>query len=118
MPTSRQPTWANIETLKNKRILIFEDNISDLAILSTLLRHHQCEVIPINPRFHIASGKLDIDQIRRVCPIDLVLTDINLPNNLSGYDLIDQLQQITDLKHTPVVVLSAATAEEEIPHAR
>jgi two-component system cell cycle response regulator DivK len=112
------PIGGCIETLKNKRILVIEDDITNLAIISTLLRHYECEVVGINPRFHMIHGKLDIYQVRRACPIDLILTDINLPNHLSGYEVIEQLRHIADLTHIPIVAVSAATPDEEIPRAR
>lgn len=47
--------------------------------------------------------------------IDLVVTDLNMPN-LDGYTLIKTLRQNPELKDLPIIILSSLGREEDIKH--
>jgi CheY-like chemotaxis protein len=57
-------------------------------------------------------------KLRLCLPVDLILLDLALPRNISGYDVFDNLKDEPDLAQIPVVVVSAADPTVEMPIAR
>jgi len=99
-------------SLKGKRIFVTEDNAGNLAILSIYLETMGARII-IDRR-----GLRLVDSIRANLPIDVILLDLMLPNNVSGFDLFDQVHQAPDLAHIPVVAVSASDPDVAMPKAR
>jgi PAS domain S-box-containing protein len=81
------------------RILVIEDNHDAAATLGELLQlgGHQVELA-----FDAASG---IDLARRMGP-DVVISDIGLPGELSGYDVGRAVRSDPQLEHTHLIALS------------
>ena len=52
-----------------------------------------------------ADGVEGVDQAFKFLP-DLILTDINMPNK-NGFELCKQIRQSDELKHTPLIMVSA-----------
>jgi CheY-like chemotaxis protein len=98
--------------LQGKRIFVIEDDPSNLAIISTLLRRHGASV----PFDTWGSGA--IETIRVSMPIDLILLDLALPRGVSGYDIYDQMRSVPELDDIPVVVVTAADPGVEMSKAR
>lgn len=86
--------------VKELVIVCLEDDY-DLALLIEMsIRAWTCA-------FHTAyDGIHGLDLIRQEQP-DLVLLDLNLPG-LSGLEVFDYLQADPELRHIPVIVLSAS----------
>lgn len=98
--------------LVERRIFIVEDNLSNGTIMKILLEASGATV------FVDRWGKDTPRRLRQAGPIDLVLMDLMLAHNQSGYDVYDQLQRETDLAGIPVVVVSASDAALELNKAR
>jgi two-component system chemotaxis sensor kinase CheA len=98
--------------LKGKRIFIIEDNAGNLAIASAYLES-QGAIIRFERR-GVNTPQVIVSQL----PIDLILTDLMLPKNASGFDVIDQIRQVPDLAQIPVVAVSAADPDVAMPIAR
>jgi two-component system, chemotaxis family, sensor kinase CheA len=98
--------------LANKRIFMVEDNLNNKAITELLLeREGAC----------IAADRWGvgvIDRLRRFAPLDIILMDLMLPREISGYDIFQQIRQLTEFNHVPVVALSAADVSTAIPKAQ
>src|SRR5438874_13559019 len=91
-----------IMLLKNKRIFIVEDNTGNLAIASIYLENQGAKI-----KFE-RRGVRTPEAILQQMPIDLILTDLMLPNGISGFDIFDQIRQVPVLAAIPVVVVSSA----------
>jgi CheY-like chemotaxis protein len=104
--------------LKGKRVIVVDDDIVNLAVMSAILRRNGAVVYDINPRFNHLDYVNLRQQILRLMPIDLVLTDIMLPNNISGYDIFAKFRAIPELGCVPIVAVTAASAEQELPKAK
>ena len=98
--------------LQGKRIFVVEDDPSNLAIITTILRRHGASV----PFETWGSGT--VAKLLKTLPIDLILLDLALPRGVSGYDVFDQIQEVPQLKGIPVVVVTAADPSIEMVHAR
>lgn len=87
------------------KILIVEDNIDNLNILSEML----------NERAYIVrraiNGSIALRSINQVSP-DLILLDILLPD-LSGYDLCQQLKANDQTCDIPIIFISALSDPHE-----
>jgi CheY-like chemotaxis protein len=98
--------------LNGKRIAVVEDDVTNMAIISTLLRRNGVQVIqdPWNND--------TVERLRRALPLDLILLDLMLRHSVSGYDIYDKLKAIPELAAIPVVIVSAADAALEMNRAR
>jgi CheY-like chemotaxis protein len=88
------------------KILIAEDerDIRDLVAFS--LRYGGFEVV------EAGNGQEAVEQAVAVKP-DLILMDVRMPK-MTGYEACKQLKSMPDLKHIPVIFLSAKGQEAEI----
>jgi two-component system cell cycle response regulator DivK len=82
-----------------KSILIVEDNELNMKLFSDLLEAHGYRVIQTR------DGLSALDLARRHKP-DLVLMDIQLPE-VSGIEVTKWLKEADDLKHIPVIAVTA-----------
>lgn len=98
--------------LKGKRVFIVEDNASNLAILSVHLRQQGAFVT------FERWGAQTVRLIERALPIDIIMLDLMFPNNVSGFDVFDEIKAVPHLAHIPIVAISASDPDIAIPRAR
>jgi two-component system, cell cycle response regulator DivK len=84
---------------EGKRILLVEDDDANRQLMEDYLNHHDYVVSSI------ATG-LDFPQIVVDFQPDLILLDLKLPD-VSGYSLLEQLQENPSWSRIPVIVISA-----------
>lgn len=80
-------------------ILIVDDQVDNLLVLTSLLKSHGYEV-------RKARGGLIALQTALVEPPDLILLDIRMPE-INGYEVCTQLKANAATQHIPVIFLSA-----------
>ncbi|MFQ5398805.1 MAG: response regulator [Anaerolineae bacterium] len=88
-----------------KRILYVEDTPQNMLLVKRIVEamgHGLLEA---------TDGKSGWETILREQP-DVILMDLRLPGLVTGFDLIRQTKQHPDLRHIPVVVLTAYGHEE------
>ena len=96
----------NMTVLKNKRILIADDDEVYMKYMTTLLKQSGAQILTVK------TGKeaLDIISIQR---FDLILIDLQLPD-MSGYDVSFQTRNTLNInRHTAIVGMSAGEIEQE-----
>jgi len=98
--------------LKNRLIFVIEDNPGNLAVLSMYLEQEGAKVKV--ERYGINT----VQAILKAMPVDLIVTDLMLPKGLSGFDVYDQIRQVPELAHIPVVAVSAADPDSAMLKAR
>lgn len=98
--------------LQGKNIFIVEDDSTNLAIISSILRRHGA-IVSFD-----RWGMETLTRIQRARDIDIVLLDLMLPNGVSGYDVYDQIKDEPELMNIPVAVVSAADPTVEMNRAR
>jgi CheY-like chemotaxis protein len=89
---------TNTEKVK-KKILVLDDEKHVVTYLVTLLRKNGYEAIP---SFNVEEA---LETARREKP-DLVITDLLMPKK-TGTDFARKLSRDKELKHTPIIVVSA-----------
>lgn len=98
--------------LSHVHIFIVEDNPSNAGIVMTTLQMQGATT-------HFDRWGTDtVDRLQRLEKVDLILMDLMLANNVSGYDVFDQIKAIPELAHIPVVVVSASDTNIEMEKAR
>ena len=80
-------------------ILIVDDTLPNLRLLSTMLMEHGYEVRGV------PNGAMALTVIRS-SPPDLILLDINMPG-LDGYEVCQQLKADPETQDIPVIFISA-----------
>jgi len=88
----------------SKSILVVDDSPSMRQLLSVTLRSAGYQVI------EASDGQEALDYARKN-PVDLVLTDVNMPH-MDGITLIAQLRTLTHYYLTPLLLLTTETSPE------
>lgn len=101
-----------MSVLEGKRIVIFEDNITNLAVFASAMRRQGASVI--QDTWNTGTTEFLLKNL----PVDLIVLDLMLRNGISGYDAFDEWQAHPELKGIPVVAVSSLDAETEIPKAQ
>jgi len=91
-------------SLLNRKIFLIEDNLTNRAIAQIALESAGATT-------EIERWGTDaITKIRDFMPVDIILLDLMFPRNVSGYDVFMEIRKNDDLKHIPIVAVSAADA--------
>lgn len=85
--------------IMTKKVMIVEDNELNMKLFHDLLHSQGYETVEIN------NGLRALDLAREHQP-DLILMDIQLPE-VSGLDVTKWLKEDDDLKHIPVIAVTA-----------
>jgi len=97
---------VEIEILKESRILVVDDNPSNVLLLEALLQQED---------YNNVSSTTDPTQVRRLHEdndFDLILLDIQMPK-MNGFEVMEQLKDHHDQDdYLPVLVLTAQTDME------
>lgn len=106
LPMARS-TVDRLSKMGEKRILYIEDNSSNIQLVKNIINK--------NSELHLITATTGEDgiQISKFLPIDLILLDIHLPD-MTGFDVINELQSNTNTKKIPVIAVSASAMPEDI----
>ncbi len=98
--------FLNIENFKKQTILIVEDSASMRKFIALSLKFLGYKVV-------LAVDGMDAIEKIPGENIDLVITDLNMPN-IDGFSLIEHVRAIEEYKDIPIIVLSSLTEECDI----
>lgn len=101
-----------MDELAGKRIYIVEDNAMNMAVFAATLRRSAAVIL------QDFWNSNTIYKMKQHLPIDCVLLDLMLHFDLSGYDIFDKIKADLRLKHIPVIAVSGADPDIEIPKAK
>lgn len=88
-----------IKPARNINILVVDDNVDNVRLLSHILTSQGYFVRKS------LNGKIAIEVAHRVIP-DLILLDINMPE-MDGYEVCQQLKASEITRHIPIIFISA-----------
>ena len=96
--------------LATHRALVVEDDEHIAYLLDFMLRRAGYDVL-------VAGNGRDAQSIiENVPPVDVILLDLMLPY-ISGYQLIEEVREIHNWQHVPIVVLSGKVLEQDVVRA-
>lgn len=99
-------------SIRNKRIFIVEDDAGGLAVASHYLRQAGAQIL------FMRRGEGVAEQITKEMPIDLVLMDLMLPGQVSGFDVFGAVHAVPELAEIPVLAVSSMDPDIAMPRAR
>jgi CheY-like chemotaxis protein len=100
-------TEGSMRSGEARTILYIEDNVYNFQLLQRIFQQRpNIRLIPA------MQGRLGIDLAREHQP-DLILLDVHLPD-MSGLDVLAELRGDPDLRHIPVIVISADATHKQI----
>jgi two-component system chemotaxis response regulator CheY len=88
-----------------KQILAVDDSASMRQMVGFTLRHAGYAVIE-------AADGVDALNYARSNAVDLVLTDVNMPN-MDGITLVRELRQLNSYKYVPMLVLTTEAGQDK-----
>lgn len=100
----------DLRKLKNKHILVAEDNEINQRVLTGLLDGTGIEITIAE------NGKEVIETLHKNPKFDLILMDISMPI-MDGYEAAQAIREYHEYDAIPIVALTANSMEEEIEHA-
>lgn len=106
------------QKVKPKRVLVVEDNETDLLIIQEAFDDTQWKPTVVTAR----NGEDAMKRLRRGAgfenePLpDLILLDINMPRK-NGHDVLAEIKQDRTLLQIPVIILTTSTADSDVAQA-
>ncbi len=97
--------------LKNKTVLVVEDNVSNFVLMARMLGF-----LGIHCEWK-TSGYEVVEYADTLPQLDMVLMDIRLPYE-DGYSALRKFRQSIRLKSVPVIAVTAEGTQEELNKAR
>ena len=94
-----------METTQKPKVLIVDDDASNIRVLVEILRELFATQVAIN-------GEIALNMLKSGFVPDIILLDIIMPG-ISGYDLCKILKEKEEYKKIPVIFISALSAEED-----
>jgi PAS domain S-box-containing protein len=110
-PSETQKSYLQITTQKEKTILYIEDNPSNVELMEQIV--HQ---IPQLKLMIAENGREGIHKVLEE-KVDVILLDIQLPD-MSGFEVLSQLQSVGITKKIPVLAVSANAMANDIEMAK
>ncbi|MEH2195251.1 MAG: ATP-binding protein [Nostoc sp.] len=100
--TTQQGKIIGFEGSKGK-VLVVDDRWENRSVLVSLLEPLGFEVIDVS------NGREGLAKAKEIHP-DLIITDLMMPE-MNGYEMLQQLREIPELKHIPAIASSASVFE-------
>jgi CheY-like chemotaxis protein len=98
--------------LLDRRIFVIEDGVANQTITYIIL--HTAGAI-------MESDRWGFDVVKKMLafkPIDLVILDLMFPENVTGYDIFEQIRSHPEFETVPIVAVSAADPADAIPRTK
>lgn len=88
------------DVLKNKTVLVADDDMRNIFSLTKALEQHQMNVL------HAVDGNEALKVLEENPKVDVILMDMMMPQ-LDGYQTIKQIRLNTAYKHLPILAVTA-----------
>ncbi len=95
----------------SRKIMLAEDSSSVRSLMAQALRDSGYEVV------EAVDGKDALEKIQGNSELDLLITDLNMPN-MDGIDLISTFRKQPGCRFVPVVILTGETQEDKKAEGR
>ncbi len=98
--------------LQEKTIFCVEDNVSNRVVFQLSFAIQGAVV------YFERWGRDAIDRLNEMRQVDLIVLDLMLASNVSGFDIFDQIRALPQYGHIPIVAVSAMDPSVAIPKAQ
>lgn len=88
------------EVLKNKTVLLADDDVRNIFSLTKLLEQYKMRIIPA------IDGKIALELIHSNPDINIVLMDMMMPE-MDGFESIRKIRQMPAFKTLPIIAITA-----------
>jgi signal transduction histidine kinase/CheY-like chemotaxis protein/CHASE3 domain sensor protein len=88
------------EVLKNKNVLLADDDVRNIFSLTKILEQHKMKILPA------IDGKEAIEKIEANPNINIVLMDMMMPE-MDGFESIRKIRQMPRYKKLPIIAITA-----------
>jgi two-component system chemotaxis response regulator CheY len=95
--------------METKNLLIVDDSRMVRKIISVSLKGENCKL------YEASSGLEALDKLMET-KMDLIFTDINMPN-MDGLEFIKRCKEDDQFKHIPIIVITTEDGVEDREHA-
>ena len=92
----------------NLRFLVVDDSSTTRRIIRDQLRELGCTNVE-----EAEDGVVALSKLRLNAPFDFVISDTNMPN-MNGFELVAFIKAYDQLKHLPVLLVTAEARKEDI----
>jgi HAMP domain-containing protein/CheY-like chemotaxis protein/signal transduction histidine kinase len=104
LPEARRAMLSRLhgsnEVLRNRKVLVVDDDARNIFALMTLLENHDMHVLTAT------NGRQAIDLVRQTPELSVVLMDIMMPD-MDGYETMRQIRREPGLRTLPILALTA-----------
>jgi len=100
--------------LQDKRIFIVEDDPYNASLIQMLLEKEGADVI----RGHWKGADFHEQLLQNADDLHLIMLDLMLPDNISGYDILKKIRGMPLVAPIPVVAVSASDPMITVPRVR
>ena len=97
---------------KPLELLIVDDSAAIRKILQRVLQQTE---LPLGTIFEAADGRQALEVLRQH-PVNLVLSDINMPN-MDGLEFLRALRASTEWQHLPVIMITTEGSPAKVAEA-
>lgn len=104
--TAQEPDPPPVQDRKMKRILIADDSVATRSLVAAALAELE------NVQVERVSTGIEALKMLSTTPIDLVLTDIHMPE-INGLELVRFIKSDDRLRSIPVIVISTEAADDD-----
>jgi CheY-like chemotaxis protein len=88
------------EVLKNKTVLMADDDVRNIFSLTKILENHKMKILPA------VDGNEALAAIQANPQVDIVLMDMMMPE-MDGFDTIRKIREIPSFKKLPIIAITA-----------
>lgn len=99
-PVAQKKLGALNQVLKNKTVLIADDDIRNIFSLTKSLEQYEMNVLTA------VDGKDAINQLKEHPDVDVILMDMMMPE-MDGYETTAKIKRIPSLRNIPVIAVTA-----------
>jgi CheY-like chemotaxis protein len=92
--------------LRDRKILIVDDDIRNIFVLTSILERHQVQVL------YAENGRDGIKALENTPDVDLVLMDIMMPE-MDGYETMRTIRKIKKFAKLPIIALTAKAMHDD-----
>lgn len=96
---------ANSDDLRGKRILIVDDDIRNVFVMTSALENHDADII------EAFNGKEALEILEEET-VDLILMDIMMPI-MNGFETIENIRKQDKWKDLPIIAVTAKAQDED-----